>query len=126
MSSKSRADSAIRAAITDDPAGGEEGFVCLWVNDVKADRVFEYLDKVEKYVIPLYEKHGVKLLGCWRGGFGPKSNEVIFLIDYGNMKTFNELYTDPEYVEMDDEMDFMGMRSNKGWLLNPVSFSPIK
>jgi hypothetical protein len=98
----------------------------LWLNDVKPERVFEYLEKVEKHVLPLYQKHGVRLLGCWRGGFGVKSNQVIFLIDYGDLETYNALYSDPEYVKMDAEMEFMGMRANLGWLLNPVDFSPIK
>jgi len=104
----------------------QHGFVTLWINDVKPERVFEYLEKVKEHVLPLYEKHGVRLLGCWRGGLGPKSNQVIFLIDYRDLDNFNALYSDPEYVAMDAKMGFMEMRSNMGWLLNPVDFSPIQ
>jgi len=42
------------------------------------------------------------------------------------METMNELYSDLEFVRMSDERAFQSMRSNTGWLLNPVDMSPIE
>ncbi len=102
------------------------GFTCLFVNEITPGHEQEYLDKVKEHVLPMYRKHGVDLLGCWRGGIGVKSNAVVFLISYHTMDQYNSLYSDPEYIAMDADMGFKQLRSNLAWLLRPVDFSPIQ
>jgi hypothetical protein len=108
-----------------DPSHVQGGFTVLWINEVVPGRVQEYLE-LAKDVLPFYPKYGVDLLGCWIGGIGAKSNQLFFLIDYHDMATMNRLYSDPEFVRMCDERGFQSMRSNTGWLLNPVDLSPIE
>jgi hypothetical protein len=102
------------------------GCTMLWVNEVTPGREQEYIEKVRDRVLPMYRKHGVDLLGCWHGGIGPKTNNVIFLINYHTFEQYNALYSDPEYIAMDSEMGFSSMRSNQAWFLNPVEISPVK
>ncbi len=103
-----------------------DGCVALFMNDVTPGRETEYIEKVEEHVLPLYRKHGVDLVGCFRVGIGARSNTMVFLINYHSFEQYNALYSDPEYVKMDKEMGFQEMRSLQSWLLDPVSFSAIK
>jgi hypothetical protein len=108
-----------------DPSHVVSGYTILWINEVTPGRVDEYLE-LSKEALEFYPKHGVRLLGCWVGTLGAKSNQVLFLIDYKDAATYNELYSDPEFVKLHVDLGAQAMRSNTGWLLNPVDLSPVE
>jgi uncharacterized protein (DUF1330 family) len=107
-----------------DRAATVRGWICLWINDVDPQRIDDYLHAVEHDVLPLYRKHGVELVGAWRGGFGLARHQVLLLVDYGSLERYEALYADPDYYAMDERVGFSAMRRNTAWLLRPLSFSP--
>jgi hypothetical protein len=107
-----------------DRAATTRGCICMWINDVDPTRMDDYMQAVEHDVLPLYRKHGVELVGAWRGGFGMPRHQVLLLVDYGSMERYEALYSDPEYYEMDSRVGFSEMRRNTAWMLRPLSFSP--
>jgi hypothetical protein len=107
-----------------DRAATIRGCICMWINDVEPGRMDEYLHAVEHEVLPLYRRHGVELVGAWRGGFGLGRHQVVLLVDYVDLDRYQALYSDPEYYEMDRRAGFSEMRTNTAWLLRPLSFSP--
>lgn len=108
-----------------DPSHVVKGYTILWINEVTPGKIDEYLE-LSKRALEFYPKHGVDLLGCWVGTLGAKSNQLLFLIDYHDVETFNALYSDPEFVELHVKSGAQAMRSNTGWLLNPIDMSPIE
>jgi uncharacterized protein (DUF1330 family) len=108
----------------EDFAATIRGCVCMWINDVDLGRMDDYLHAVEHEVLPLYRKHGVDLIGAWRGSFGLPRNQVILLIDYHSLERYEALYSDPAYYEMDQRVGFSKMRKNTAWMLRPLRFSP--
>jgi hypothetical protein len=105
-----------------DRAATTSGCTCMWINDVEPTRIDEYIHAIEHDVVPLYRKHGVDLVGAWRGGFGLGRHQVLLLVDYHDMGRYEALYGDPEYYEMDSRIGFNGMRKNTGWMLRPLGF----
>ena len=114
------ADAAIAEG---DPSHGIGGFTVLWINEVTPGCVNDYIEKTRK-TIAYYHQHGVRVLGCWVGALGAKSNQVLFLFDYGNIETYNRLYSDREFIAAHSSDNMQEMRSNTGWLLNPVDLTP--
>jgi hypothetical protein len=112
-------------ALQGDPSHTLKKFTILWINEVTPGKVQEYIEK-SKESLPFYERHGVDLLGCWIGGIGAKSNQIFFLFDYKDLDTYNRLYSDPEFIELHTRLDTQGMRSNTGWILNPIDMSPVE
>ncbi len=107
-----------------DRAATIRGCVCMWINDVEPTRIEDYVRAVEHEVLPLYRKHGVELVGAWRGGFGLGRHQVLLLVDYGSLERYEALYSDPAYYEMDQRGGFSEMRRNTAWMLRPLAFAP--
>lgn len=107
-----------------DPSHVVNGHTILWINEVTPGRVEEYIE-LSREVMAFYPRYGVDLLGCWIGSLGAKSNQVMFLLDYKSQENYNALYSDPEFVELHSKSGAQEMRSNTGWLLNPVDLSPV-
>jgi len=108
-----------------DPSHVQQGYMVLWINEVTPGHVHEYIE-ISKKVLPFYETYGVDVIGVWVGVMGAKSNQVLFLIEYHDVDRMNRLYADPEFVRLAAEAGVENIRSNTGWLLNPVDMAPLK
>lgn len=102
-----------------------EGFTVLWTIEVEPSKLEQWKDACGKQ-LPLYPKLGARLLGCWLGGFGVKSNEVHLLVNYQDFATYNRVYSDPEFVGRHSELGAAAWRSAVGRVLTPLSFPGVE
>jgi hypothetical protein len=101
------------------------GFTVLWTLEVEPARIEDW-KRVAGEMLQHYPKLGAKLLGCWLGGFGVKSNEVYLLVDYGDIETYNRVYSDPEFVRRHSELGASSWRTATGRVLTPCSFPDVE
>ncbi len=89
-------------------------------------------ERLSKAAFPLFEKHGMKVVGCWTNLIGGASNQIIYMLGYEDLghreKSWAAFQTDPDWQK---EMaasagvpPFVDHIENV--MLRPTPYSPMK
>ena len=88
----------------------------------------EFNQLLEQTIVPLWEKHGAKLIGSWETAVGTM-NEVVDLWCFNSMDHFNEVLQafirDPEMRPLWPTVTSI-ILGEKNRLLRPLRCSPLK
>ncbi len=95
---------------------------------VQRRKIAESAANYEKHLIPLFKKHGQKLVGAWQTTIGVY-DEVTNLYAYENLAEMDrirrELREDPTWIEyMKTSTALVGYEVSK--VMVPFPFSPLK
>jgi NIPSNAP protein len=89
---------------------------------------------METLAIPVFERLGMKVVGCWTPAVGDDENCLIYLLAYEDMgarqRAWDKFWVDPQWLEGRAKMaaKFGGpivARSNSVFL-KPAAYSPLK
>ena len=88
-------------------------------------------ERLEKYWIHLFEKHGIKVIGFWTAVFGT-TNTLYYMLGYESLahreETWKSLNSDPEVQEVRKKRETEGQVTEyiTNLILAPTSYSPMK
>lgn len=95
-------------------------------------RVQAHLDRFRDHTNELLEKHGAKMVGCWRALDEGHKDEVVYLVAYESVESMEAgqraFNTDPEQARMvaASEEDGPIIISRDNWVLEPAECSVLK
>ena len=89
---------------------------------------------MEELAVPLFEKVGMTVVGCWTPEVGGDTNSLVYLLGYEDMgareKTWEAFFAAPEWTEGLPEYGkaFGGpfVASTDSMFLKPAGYSPLK
>ena len=92
----------------------------------------DIMARFTNHALPLFEKHGIKLVGFWQTAIGPSSNELVYFVAYDDLghreKAWNAFMNDPAWIEAKAKSEQNGMLvadvANR--ILTPTAFSPLQ
>ncbi|MBM3262448.1 MAG: NIPSNAP family protein [candidate division Zixibacteria bacterium] len=95
-------------------------------------RIPDILKRFTNHALPLFERHGMKLVGFWTTSIGPSNHELIYLMAYESLDERDRQWTafagDPDWVRAKAESEANGPLvvevSNR--ILKPTTFSPMQ
>ena len=85
----------------------------------------------EKYIVPLFKKHDLKVVGFWTTVVGT-SNMLYYMLSFDNLghreNAWKSLRSDPDYQKESARFSKEGMvvQRVKNTILEPTSYSPLK
>ena len=78
-------------------------------------------------IVPLFEKHGAKLIGAWQTFIG-QNNEFVYILGFANLGALEKFWDSFRLDEQLKKYMAGGVRTayvvNK--ILRPVAYSPLK
>ncbi len=82
---------------------------------------------------PLFEKHGMTIVGFWETVIGENNNELTYMLGYKDLadreRAWRELNADPEHHKLVEERQRDPepmVRRIRNCLLRPTSYSPLR
>ncbi len=89
---------------------------------------------MEKYAVPLFEKHGMTVVGAWVPSVGDDENTLIYMLSYPDMgvreKAWDAFFADPEWhagrSEIGQKAGGPLVGHGDSSFLKPTSYSPLK
>ena len=95
--------------------------------EVQRRKMPEWVPIFEKYALPLYERHGQKLVGAWKTSIGVY-DEVVNLYRYESLGDLEgirrEIRKDPDWLEYMNAPELLGYEVSK--VIEPLSYSPMQ
>jgi hypothetical protein len=95
-------------------------------------RMPDILKRFTDHAVPLFERHGIKLVGFWQTAIGPSSNELTYILAYDSLehreRAWGAFVSDPDWIRAKAESEKNGMLvadvANR--ILKPTAFSPLQ
>ena len=102
------------------------------VYKIMPGRMPDIMNRFTNHALPLFEKHGIKLVGFWQTVIGPSSNELVYVVAYDDLshreRAWNAFMNDPAWMEAKAKSEQNGMLvadvANR--ILTPTTFSPLQ
>ena len=85
-----------------------------------------------KLTVPLFEKHGMKVVGFWTNYIGGPTNQLIYMLAYKDLadreRAWAEFNADPEWqqVRQGRASDGPLVAGITNAILRPTAFSPLR
>ena len=121
------------------------------VYELRPGRLKAFLKRFEEVSIPFFEKHGIRLVGCWKVGELPEATEVVtaggrwkpaagtrfdsdrvaYMVAFESIaardRAWESFVHDPEWPKALDaaEPDGRSVAGESFLLLDPATFSPM-
>jgi len=87
----------------------------------------EFVEAFSELIVPLFEKHGAKLIGAWQTAIG-KSNEFVYILGYKDLadreRFWQALPQDEQFKTYMQGGTRIAFIENK--ILRPITNSPLK
>ena len=102
------------------------------VYKIMPGRVPDILDRFTNHALPLFEKHGMKLVGFWQTVIGPSNHELTYLLAFEDAnhrdRTWAAFMADPAWIKAKAESETNGplVADVANRQPAPVHFSPLK
>ena len=95
-------------------------------------RVPDILDRFTDHALPLFEKHGMELVGFWQTVIGPSNHELTYLLAFEDAnhrdRAWAAFMADPAWIKAKAESEANGVLvaevANR--MLAPTPFSPLQ
>ena len=89
-------------------------------------------ERLSKIAFPLFEKHGMRVVGCWTNLIGGSSNEIIYMLGYADLaareKSWSAFQVDPDW-----QKEITAAASSAPYvdridnvMLRPTAYSPMQ
>ncbi len=89
-------------------------------------------ERLAKVAFPLFQKHGMTVVGCWTNLIGGSSNEIIYILGYPDLaareKSWAAFQADPDW-----QKEIQAASANAPYvdridnvILRPTAYSPMK
>ena len=86
----------------------------------------EYVETFGKIIVPLFEKHGAKLVGVWQTEIG-QSNEFVYILGFQDLndrdRFFKSIRQDEEFNKYRQSGLRVAYTTSK--IIKPTSYSPL-
>ena len=95
-------------------------------------RVPDILNRFTDHAVPLFEKHGMKLVGFWQTVVGPSNHELTYLLAFEDAnhrdRAWAAFMADPAWIKAkaDSETNGVLVAEVANRILAPVPFSPMQ
>ena len=95
-------------------------------------RMPDILQRFTDHAVPLFEKHGIQLIGFWQTTIGLSSNELYYIIAFDDLahrqRAWGAFMCDPEWIEAKAESEKHGplVADVTNMILTPTVFSPLQ
>jgi hypothetical protein len=87
----------------------------------------EFVEAFGNMIVPLFEKHGAKLVGAWQTAIG-QNNEFVYILGFENLADQERFWRifrqDEQYKKYSQSGVRVAFVMSK--ILNPASYSPLK
>ena len=89
-------------------------------------------ERFAKVTVPLFEKHGIKVVGFWQNAIGGYSNELIYILGFEDLahreKAMQAFGQDPEWqkARAASEVDGPLVEKITNTILRPTDYSPLR
>ncbi|MFC1993415.1 NIPSNAP family protein [Chloroflexota bacterium] len=90
-------------------------------------KIPEFIEAFGKMIVPLFEKHGAKLIGAWQTHIG-QNNEFFYILGFEDLNSQERFWRNfrqdeqfQEYLQSGPKVAYVISR-----ILHPTSYSPIK
>ena len=104
----------------------------LRVYDLVYDNRFGMHDKFENYTVPIFKKHGFRVLGFWETMIGANYPQLTYILQWKDLaerqQKFTAFFSDPEWLEACRIMDPKGPFIEKihSSIMFPTKYSPMQ
>jgi hypothetical protein len=101
------------------------------IYEIAAGKMTAIHEHFEKYVIPLFEKHGLKVIGFWTTDIGT-SNILYYMLSFKDLgsrdKAWKSMRSDPDHQKETLRFGKEGIvvQRVKNMILEPTSYSPLR
>ncbi len=95
-------------------------------------RVPDILNRFTHHAVPLFEKHGMMLVGFWQTVVGPSNHELTYLLAFDDAahrdRAWAAFMADPAWIEAKTDSETNGplVADVSNRILAPVPFSPLQ
>jgi hypothetical protein len=95
-------------------------------------RISDILKRFTDHAVPLFERHGLKLVGFWTTAVGPSSHELTYLLAFDDLnhreRAWAAFVSDPDWIKARAESEKNGplVADVANRILKPTAFSPLK
>lgn len=89
-------------------------------------------ERFAKGSFPLFEKHGMKIVGCWTNLIGGPSNQIIYMLGYEDLahreKSWASFQADPDWQKITAANASVPplVAHIENVMLRPTPYSPLK
>lgn len=95
-------------------------------------RLPDIMARFTDHAVPLFEKHGLQLVGFWQTVVGPSSHEVTYLLAFDDLnqreRAWDAFINDPDWIKAKAASEQNGalVADVANRILKPAAFSPLK
>jgi hypothetical protein len=90
------------------------------------------IDRFTNHAVPLFEKHGMQLVGFWQTVVGPSNHELTYLLAFEDAnhrdRAWAAFMADPAWIKAKAESETNGplVADVANRILTPAPFSPLQ
>ncbi len=102
------------------------------IHHAAPDRREAMLNRFQNQIMPLYQKHGVKVIGAWTYTVGDPTDQLSVIYQWDDMPNRNDgwgkVENDPEWaaIRAETERDGPIVSRIEAHMLKPTDFSPLQ
>lgn len=95
-------------------------------------RIPDILKRFTDHALPLFERHGMKMVGFWSTHIGPSNHDLVYLMAYESLderdRQWAAFVADPDWIKAKAESEANGplVASVENKILKPAAFSPLR
>lgn len=102
------------------------------VYKIMPGRIPDIMQRFTDHAIPLFKKHGMKLIGFWQPVIGPSNHELYYILAFDDLehrqRAWAAFVSDPTWIQAKAESEKSGplVADVANRILKPTPFSPLQ